>query len=423
MTLVATPVLIGRDDMRCSASWWSLSVLALILAAAGSANSVHKEDMEAFVQQIDGRYPFLELKGIAGDWAEAKPELIRRARECESDEAFLRIVVDAIRILRDGHMGVVEAKVSLPALPPEYCPGVSFLPATDGRVVVMYAPRDLAEILPTGTVVTKIDGAEARRYLEQRSTEAWDKGGFFSSPQRARLFEYRIALRGKEGQEHTISYLNNGEERSVTVESRTAARGWPHTYNMPTDLKRVGRSFFYTRLADEVGYMYLRRVDTSVPQGIDEALKTHPKMKGWIVDMRGNTGGGYDRALIERIQKFPRPAAVLIDAGCVSAGETLARDFRVQADARLFGSKSGGSSSAKRTWSFPSGVASIRIPVRSRWRSDREPIEYNGIDVDVQVEAVPEEVKAGKNSAILRAHEYILREAEQDQQATAENGS
>jgi hypothetical protein len=158
--------------------------------------------------------------------------------------------------------------------------------------------------------------------------------------------------------------------------------------------------------------MYLRRVDASVPGGVDEALRTYPSLRGWVVDLRGNSGGGYDRQLIERIRRFPKPVAVLIDAGCISAGETLARDFRALAEARLFGSKSAGSSSSKRTWSFPSGIASIRFPVRSRWRNDRRPVEFNGIDPDVQVEAVPEELRAGKNSAILRAHEYILQTTE-----------
>jgi C-terminal processing protease CtpA/Prc len=275
----------------------------------------------------------------------------------------------------------------------------------------MYVAKNLGGNLKTGTVVTKIDGTEARRCLEERAKAAWGQGGSFSSPQRARLFEYRIALRGDPGQKHTITYQEDGEERSLTLECRTVARGWPHTYNLPRDLRRAGRSFYYTKLASGVGYMYVRRVDASVPDGIDAAFADHPNLKGWIVDLRGNGGGGYDHNLIDRIKRFGSPVAVLIDAGCISAGETLARDFRAYAGARLFGSKSAGSSTSKRTWSFPSGIATIRFSVRSRWRKDRKPIEFNGIDPDVSVEAVPEELLAGKNSAILRAEEYLDRKA------------
>ncbi len=389
----------------------SLACLACGASVAEASDSVYESDMKAFVEQIDKEYPFFSLKGIRKDWTRAKTKLKQRAKNCKSDDDFLLIIYDVIRVLRDGHMGIRESRAKIPAIPPRYSPGISFLPATKGRVVVMHAPKALAGRLTTGTVVTKIDGKDARRYLQERAKAAWSRGGFFSSPQRARLFEYRVALRGNQGRKHTITYRTGAKERSLTLQCSVVARGWPHTYNLPRDLKRVGRSFFYAKLANDVGYMYLRRVDTSVPTGIDEALEAHPKLKGWIVDLRGNSGGGYDSKLIDRIKGFPGPVAVLIDAGCVSAGETLARDFRRYAQARLFGVNSAGSSSSKRTWSFPSGIASIKFPVRSRWRSDRKPIEFNGIDPDVQVEAVPEELKKGKNSAILRAQEYIIGEA------------
>ena len=389
----------------------SLACLAFGSSVAETSHSVYESDMKAFMKKIDKEYPFFSLKGIRSDWNRAKKELKQRAKNCDSDEEFLQIIYDVIRILRDGHMRIRQSRAQIPAVPPRHYPGISFLPATNGRVVIMHAPKALAGTLKTGAVVTKIDETDARRFLEERAKAAWREGGFFSSPQRARLFEYRLALRGDQGQKHTITYREDGKERHLSLECRATARGWPHTYNLPRDLKRVGRSFHYARLANDVGYMYIRRVDTSVPNGIDEAFETHPNVNGWIVDLRGNGGGGYDSNLIERIKRFPRPVAVLIDAGCLSAGETLARDFRAYANARLFGSKTAGSSSAKRTWSFPSGIASIIFPVRSRWRNDKKPIEFNGIDPDVQVEAVPEELKEGKNSAILRAQEYIIRKA------------
>ncbi len=93
-------------------------------------------------------------------------------------------------------------------------------------------------------------------------------------------------------------------------------------------LVRVGPSFFYTKLPSGVGYMYLRRVDSSITQGIQEAMKAHPDAHGWIVDLRGNGGGGYGQELLDEIKQLPRPVAGLIDAGCMSAGETLARDLR-----------------------------------------------------------------------------------------------
>lgn len=264
-------------------------------------------DMQAFIEELDRSYPFFDLKDIRDDWTSAKEGLLQKAKNCKRDQEFILIVLDAVRVLRDGHLGIREAKPKMPQLPAQYFPAASFLPATDQRVAIMYAPQALAGQLKTGTVVTKIDGIDARQNLEQRAKKAWEEGGFFSSPQRARMFEYRIPFRGKRGEKHTVSCLVGGEEKEYTFTCNTVAGGWPHVYNLPPNLKRVGRSFHYVKLESEIGYMYLRRVDASVLAGIDEALAAHAAVKGWIVDLRGNGGGGYDSALIERIKNFPSP--------------------------------------------------------------------------------------------------------------------
>jgi C-terminal processing protease CtpA/Prc len=155
--------------------------------------------------------------------------------------------------------------------------------------------------------------------------------------------------------------------------------------------------------------MYIRRVDNDTEPGLKEALAKVPDAKGWVVDLCGNGGGGYENSLVEAVKAMPRPVAVVIDEGCISAGETLARDLAKGAGARLFGSKTAGSSTAKQHWTFPSGIASVTLSVRSRWRLDNKPIEFNGIDPDEPVEAVPEEVARGLNSAICRAEAYLKK--------------
>jgi C-terminal processing protease CtpA/Prc len=131
--------------------------------------------------------------------------------------------------------------------------------------------------------------------------------------------------------------------------------------------------------------------------------------KGWIIDLRGNGGGGYDTDLLAELKSIPPPVVTLIDAGTISAGETLARDLAQIARAHLMGSTTAGASSAKREWRFPSGIASVTLSTRSRWRGDGQPIEFNGIFPDEMIEAVPEEVARGQNSEILRAEEHLKR--------------
>jgi len=380
-------------------------------ACLAAPQTTYATDLAAFYKQVDEVYPFFDLKGIRQDWEGAKRRLAMQLRTCRSDSQFLGLVVEAMRVLRDGHATLENPKAEIPPQPKEYYPGLALLPGIKNSVLVMYPPKGYESQLKAGTPILTIDGKPARAYLEARTKQAWAKGGFFSSPQRARLFEYRIPLRGQQGERHTLTYLDGRRPRPITLPSTVEAHGWPHTYNAPKDPQRVGSSFWYARLPSGAGYMYLRRVDGSSAQGIQEALAKMPNARGWVVDLCGNGGGGYDEALINAIKAMPRPVAVIIDAGCISAGETLARDFRRYAEARLFGSKTAGSSTSKTQWAFPSGIATVRISVRSRWRNDRQPIEFNGIDPDVIVEANPEEVARGQNSAIQRASAYLMAQS------------
>jgi len=364
-------------------------------------------DMAAFFTEVDKTYPFFDLKGIRKDWEAAKKRVAAKVRTCRSDSEFLGLVVEAMKALRDGHMSLEEPKAEIPRSPAKYYPGISFLPGIKNTVLVMYPPKGSEAQLKTGTVVVAIDGKPARAVLDERVKRAWIAGGFFSSPQRAALFEYRTPLRGNQGEKHVIGYLDGRRPKRITLTSTHEASGWPHTYNMPKNMKQVGRSFWYARLASGAGYMYIRRVDAGTTPGIKEALQKTPTARGWVVDLCGNAGGGYDQNLIAAVKAMPRPVAVIIDAGCISAGETLARDFVNYAGARVFGSKTAGSSTSKKHWSFPSGIATVRISMRTRGGIGGKPIEFHGIEPHVKVEAVPQEVAGGFNSAILRAQQYL----------------
>jgi len=113
-----------------------------------------------------------------------------------------------------------------------------------------------------------------------RSQEAWAAGGSFSSPRRARLFDYRIPFRGKKGESHTIVLQRATQTRQAVLRSTVEARGWPHTYNMPPGLTQAGESLHYAKLAGGAGYMYIRRVNESVEPGIARALEARPDAKG-----------------------------------------------------------------------------------------------------------------------------------------------
>ena len=364
-------------------------------------------ELQAFFEEVDGNYPFFELKGNREFWDRAKPVLLSQASAADTDTAFVGVVTEALRYLRDSHVRVRSA-AEAPARPRLYYPGLSFTPAKGQRVAVLW-PGDYEDVLQPGDLITAIDGEPAWPDMEARAEGYWAEC-FCSSPQRARMLTYRIPLRGELGTTKTLTYERDGVSRTLEVSARREAQGWPHHYNLPEDLQKAGSALYHAQLDDGVGFMWLRRLGDDTPQSVLEAAVAHPAARGWIVDLRGNGGGGYSSRLVTFLAALPQPVAVLIDAGCISAGETLARDLRRAAAARLFGTPTAGASSAKYTWRFPSGVAEVVLPRRSRWRNDGQPIEFNGIQPDEVVWPEPADLRAGRNTELLRAHAWIVEQ-------------
>jgi C-terminal processing protease CtpA/Prc len=376
----------------------------------------YEHALKKFFDDVDMYYPFFDVKRIRDDWDACKKRLLAEVTSCKSNSEFYGLLIKAAKCMRDGHFGFEELRGKLPPFPLRYYPGIAFIPATNNRVVVMSSPRDLMKKLPSGTVVTKIDGRDAREALEEAAVASWKAGGGFSSPQRAGVFAWRQALAGRKGATHELAFIMDGKETEITVESKWQTRGWPHVYAMPKGLKRSGNAR-YCVLPSGYGYIYLRRIKPDLVQSIDEALTSFASVKGLIIDLRGNGGGGYNREVFNRFNKkgfamrgipfCQGEMAVLIDAGTVSAGETFARDLVNIANARIFGSTSAGSSSVKRHYQLAHGLGKVRYSIRSRGGLNGKRIEYHGIAPHEYVEVVPEELLAGINSGICCAEEYL----------------
>jgi hypothetical protein len=364
----------------------------------GSEANIFIEGLASFIEEVDTNYPFFELKGTRKDWDSCKKNLIRRVKQCSNNNEFYGLLDEARRCLRDSHIRFSNLKGDYPQGKVRYYPGISFLPAIDNKVVIMWCADEYADKLPAGSVVTEIDGQKAHEFLEKEAEKSWKEGGYFSSPQRARIYAYRIPLEGKKNDTHKITIVKDRKPEIVTVVNKWEARGWPHTYAMPSDLKQLGNCR-YGKLSGGYGYIYLRRIGSKLVEAIDAAL------------------GSFKREVFDRFDKKKGPSpgipfylgdiVVLIDAGTMSAGETFARDLVNCADAHLIGSRTAGSSSAKKTWQLPHELGSVVFPVRSRWGFERQPIEYNGIAPNEVVEIIPSELQNGINSGIKRAEEYL----------------
>lgn len=399
-------------SVRCLAALGAVLILGLALSSPATCQkskrvkpAVVRKELAAFFKEVDRHYPFFKVKGIEKDWKKTKIEALKRAKKCKTEADFCELVVDAAKRLRDGHLSFPKVDLGLPEPEPRYWPGVVLWPATENRVVVLSVPKSLDGVCKPGMVLTKIDGKPARAYLEARAREEWDRGGFFSSPQRARFFAYRTPLQSeKQNQKFKLEWFDGKKKRSRSVRAELPVGGWMHNYNMPEGLTQSAKSVWHGTIGD-CAYVWLRRMDSSAEDGFAKALAAHSDAKAWIVDLRGNTGGGYDRSFVAKLPELAegrRKVAVLIDAGCISAGETFARDLVEKANAKLYGQTTAGSSSTKKVVELWDGKLHVRFSIGTR-RGLGKTIEFHGIAPHVDVEANPDEVLAGKNSTLERA--------------------
>ena len=47
-------------------------------------------------------------------------------------------------------------------------------------------------------------------------------------------------------------------------------------------------------LEDDIGYIYVRRIQPNLIDSLDQAVKDLNAARGLIIDVRGNSGGGFD---------------------------------------------------------------------------------------------------------------------------------
>lgn len=389
-----------------------LFICTLCLATASLEAGEYSKDWQAFEKEVEKSYPFFKEKGIAGDWKKAKPALRAKADACTDDSSFMQLVDEALRLMRDGHAQIIKSRAPQEELKPMYGLPVAFRPASGGKVIVASAAGPVGRILTPGTVIAKIDGIDARQALDKRAGESWKAGGYFSSPQRAAFLEYGMPLRSTETTDHTLTchMPGTGELRAIPVRNDYARR--LPVYHLPKNLARAAGSCAHALLPGGAGYVYLRRIQgDETAQGIEEALNKYPNVPGWVIDLRGNGGGGYTKQLDTALKKLVAGrAAVIIDAGCFSAGETFARDLKKEGGNKviLLGAVTAGSSSSKKDWDFPSGIASIRFSVASRKGIKGKPIEFYGVVPDIAVEAEPEDITGGLDTEIIKAEQHVL---------------
>jgi carboxyl-terminal processing protease len=275
--------------------------------------------------------------------------------------------------------------------------------------------------------VLEIEGKPARAWLSERVTFLRDTMGF-STEHGALFAACHQGLADWEGTSISFSLQGGSDRKKVNL----TRNGGPNFVPIgpvfpPEGLKETGRQT-YGKTAGGFGYIHLRDIPDELPTQMDEMLEAIGDVPGLVLDMRANGGGGCDHeAVLGRFvadgktwrqykgqgkRPFTGPVVVIVDAGCVSAGETIAGSFKEDGRGYMIGDgPTAGMSSQKETVTVPSGLLTIRFSVASnkgRFNGGKG-IEGIGVPPHEVVLYDSAELLKGVDSQIRRAEELLAK--------------
>src|SRR5688500_17020698 len=207
------------------------------------------------------------------------------------------------------------------------------------------------------------------------------------------------------------------------------------------------------RVEGDVGYVRVASFSEQTMEGLEKAIDRIEKeipaerLKGYVLDLRGNPGGLLDQAVLvsdaflergeivstrgrhaEEVQRFSaragdlvdgKPMIVLLNGGSASASEIVAGALQDHRRATVLGTRSFGKGSVQTI--IPIGRSgAIRLTTARYYTPAGRSIQAKGIEPDIEVlPDVPEEMRdvTAMSEADLRSH--LLGDGEKQKEETA----
>jgi hypothetical protein len=413
-----------------------LASLLLVALDGGRAHAkdeskaaIYAKDVEFLLKECGDKAGAL-LKQKAIDWKKVGTEFRAAVKKVKTDEEHLRLCVRLVARLRDGHAGVIDSKVEWPDESQGRKmtgPRVHLLVA--GKKVYVRAAFGEAEELgvQVGMEVVDIERVPARQWLDAKVAEMRDLSGF-STDHQALYAACHRGLADWSGTTVRFGLLDGGDAKTVTITRNGGPNYAPFgPVFFPKDVKTIGRQA-YGKTPAGFAYVHLRDVPGEIPEQLDTMLEDVGDAPGLILDMRANGGGGCDHEAVfgrfiaagERWRQYTGqgkrpyvgPMVVVVDAGTVSAGETVAGVFKEDGRAYMIGDgPTAGMSSQKEKVTVPSGLFTVLFSVASnkgRFNGGKG-IEGIGVPPHEVVAYDPSEIANGVDSQIRRAEELLSK--------------
>lgn len=411
---------------KTASSYTCCTALFLALSFGGHASPqpAYEEGFRELHALLGRKYPSFPLKGI--DWKRIGTEFLPRAKDVQNDHEFGLLCMELVARLEDGHAQLLEGKASLPALEYGWDPGFACLIDDRTKPVVYYvdkgSPAQIMGVSP-GMTLLSLDGTPAKLALEKTSKRLSRFTGY-SSDRHLRYDACRqLARVMKDGSAIELVFEStDGKKSSLELTAKCGVRYLPRL-PVPIEGIRDDGDVSWKMLDDTTGYIYVRKIRDGLVEKLDSAVTALAAAKGIIVDVRGNSGGGFDEKIshlnfdLNRNAdqpdrpRFKGPMALLIDARCISAGEGWASWFVAKKRARIFGEATAGASGRKETCELKGGPYKVVFPVKTYNGFLDRPIERRGIEPDVPLFQNAGDLAEGRDTVLEAARTFLLKQS------------
>ncbi len=368
-------------------------------------------------------YPSFAIKGI--DWPKVGRELLPRIEAVRTEEEFGLLVEELVARLEDSHAAVTDGTATPPAPPDpfQWDPWIASLIDDRGRPV-LYAVTPGTSAwkagLRNGMTVLSVNGVPAAEAMDRWLSHRRKYTGY-SSERYLRYDAARFFHRQGERNAKLALEVETVDGRTMGVALKAEARVW-YIPRLPVPRQGIedgGADVQWVRLDDGIGYILVRRIREGLKTDLDQALNALGEIRGLILDVRGNSGGGFDTATAFRNfdlapadgkahrPLYRGPIALLIDERCISAGEGWASWFVARRRARLFGSTTAGASARKEEYTLTNGLYKVVVPVKAYTGFLDRPIERRGLEPDVSVRCTAPDLARGRDTVAEAALRWL----------------
>jgi len=205
-------------------------------------------------------------------------------------------------------------------------------------------------------------------------------------------------MRGRPNTDIELTIVRKGESRPLKIK-------------ITRDIIEI-QSVYAKTIGDDILYLRITSFDQKVVQGMREAIRKHPKIKGIIIDLRNNPGGLLNQAIgtvdmfvnrgaiVSQKGKIPEenlvynasvsntdtktPLVVLVNGGSASASEIVSGSLQDHKRAVIVGEKTFGKGSVQVVMPISQDEA-LRLTIARYYLPSGRTIQAVGVTPDVEV--------------------------------------